>query len=270
ALLLSAHHDSQSTSHGASDDGISVVSLLESLRLSILNPPKTVDLIYHFNSGEEKGMLGSKAFLLHEWKNDVKGFINMEASGIGNRGMIFQSSSNIINKAFSKTPHPHSSVIAFTGFKLRVVNSNTDFQIYNAANIPGVDFAIYSNRAFYHTYKDDASNMHFESLKVFGETVCSAISTLGKSNEIDKLGDSEDGGVFFDVLGYFSEVYSFKSYIIICSIVATLQFISIVLIIIKTVYLNLNKNENNLSLTIRFTFLPILRGLIAIIVGILF
>ncbi|KAI9298915.1 hypothetical protein K502DRAFT_285663, partial [Neoconidiobolus thromboides FSU 785] len=225
ALLFSAHHDSQSTSHGASDNGMSVATLLESLRLSILNPPKTVDFIYNFNSAEEKGLFGSKSFLLHEWKKDVKGFINLEASGSGNRGMLFQSSSNIINKAFSKSPHPHSSVIGFTAFKLRIISSNTDFQIYNAANIPGVDFAIYSNRAVYHTYKDDISRIYLKSLKVFGESVCSAINTLGNSNEIEQLSEPEDGGVFFDVFGYFSEVFTFNSYVIISLVILILQFI---------------------------------------------
>ncbi|KAI9295153.1 hypothetical protein K502DRAFT_277172, partial [Neoconidiobolus thromboides FSU 785] len=75
----------------------------------------------------------------HEWVKDVRGFINLEASGSGNKGMLFQSSSSVINKAFSNSPHPHSSVIAFTAFKLRLINSRTDFQIYTDANIPGVD-----------------------------------------------------------------------------------------------------------------------------------
>ena len=89
-LLLAAHYDSVNTGPGASDDGASVASLLETLRAlqsthktipgshpSVSNIPSTNfnfrnDVIVLLTDGEETGLLGSRAFVEAEERREEK------------------------------------------------------------------------------------------------------------------------------------------------------------------------------------------------------
>ncbi|KAI0243697.1 hypothetical protein L0F63_002107 [Massospora cicadina] len=199
ALLISAHHDSHASSHGASDDGVSVAVALEVLRDAALKTPENT-LVVLLDSAEEKGLMGSRAFTQHKWFEAVRAVINLEASGVGGRALLFQTNSDTVLKAFVRAPHPFGTSIGNDAYTRGVLNSRTDFEVYRAANLTGVDLALCSNRAFYHTSQDDAYHVYYSSLTRFGETVLSATRTLLRSPSLD--GKPLRGGVFFDVLGY--------------------------------------------------------------------
>ena len=82
AFLLMAHYDSVSTAPGASDDGAGVASMLETLRALKAGPPLKNDVIFLFTDGEERGLLGARAFVdSHPWAEDVGVVLNLEARG---------------------------------------------------------------------------------------------------------------------------------------------------------------------------------------------
>ena len=72
AVLITAHYDSVVTGPGAGDNGMSVATMLETLRAVRAGPPSRNDLIFLFNDGEEAGLIGSTAFVeQHPWAKDV-------------------------------------------------------------------------------------------------------------------------------------------------------------------------------------------------------
>lgn len=60
AVLFSAHFDSVSTAPGATDDGMSVATLLQLVKYFSLNRPKR-DVIFNINNAEEDGLYGAIA-----------------------------------------------------------------------------------------------------------------------------------------------------------------------------------------------------------------
>ena len=55
--------------------------MLELVRLLSIKNTLDHDVILNFNNGEEMGLLGGTAFLLHPWSKGIKGFINLEGTG---------------------------------------------------------------------------------------------------------------------------------------------------------------------------------------------
>ncbi|RKP09014.1 hypothetical protein THASP1DRAFT_14820 [Thamnocephalis sphaerospora] len=91
SILLSSHYDSVHTSYGAFDDGISVATMLETIRALIHRPQTRYGLTFLINNGEEMGLLGGKAFMQHPWAKDVRAFVNFEAGGAAGKPLIFQA-----------------------------------------------------------------------------------------------------------------------------------------------------------------------------------
>lgn len=81
-VLFSAHYDSVSTAPGATDDGMGVSTLIQMVDyLGQRRPKKTA--VFNFNNGEEDGLLGAYAFLLHPWSNLTSTFLNLEGASSG-------------------------------------------------------------------------------------------------------------------------------------------------------------------------------------------
>jgi Zn-dependent M28 family amino/carboxypeptidase len=82
AFLVMAHYDSVPTGPGASDDGAGVATMLETMRALKAGPPLKNDVIFLFTDGEERGLLGARAFVdSHPWAKDVGVVLNLEARG---------------------------------------------------------------------------------------------------------------------------------------------------------------------------------------------
>ena len=59
AVLFSAHYDSVSTGPGATDDGMSVVSLVQMVKYLAHNRPRRT-AVFNINNGEEDGLHGAQ------------------------------------------------------------------------------------------------------------------------------------------------------------------------------------------------------------------
>jgi hypothetical protein len=65
--------------------------------------------------------------------------------------------------------HPLASVAGSEIFELGVIPGETDFRIFNAAGIPGYDFALIQNGHVYHTIYDDEKHVSVRALEYGGK-----------------------------------------------------------------------------------------------------
>lgn len=83
-VLFSCHFDSVSTAPGATDNGMSVATLLEMaeyLSWPSRRPRRTA--VFFFNNGEEDALNGAHAYFEHPWSNLTSTFINLEGAASG-------------------------------------------------------------------------------------------------------------------------------------------------------------------------------------------
>jgi hypothetical protein len=96
----------------------------------------------------------------HSWARLVQSFVNVEGAGAGGRPNLFRSSSAQITWAFKSAAHPHGSSLFSDAFKIGLIRSTTDYEVYTRAGIPGADYAFYTGRQKYHTMDDSISSLH--------------------------------------------------------------------------------------------------------------
>ncbi|OMJ21087.1 Vacuolar membrane protease [Smittium culicis] len=227
AILLSSHIDSVQVSPGATDDGVNGAVMLEIARHIVFNRLKST-VVFNFNNGEEVGLFGALAFMHHPWSKTVKAFINIEGAGAGGPAMVFRASNyNLINLYGKKQDdyvdnwHPHCNVFANDAFKLGLINSDTDYTVYAAYGIPGLDIAFYNRRSVYHTNRDSISEIPIGSVDQVGNTVLNAVKSMSENREFMKspLGKTDSSSVYYDVLGGFVITHTFTVLYILYAII---------------------------------------------------
>jgi hypothetical protein len=170
AFLLMAHYDSVSTAPGAGDDGAGVAAMLETSRALKAGPPLKNDVIFLFTDGEERGLLGARAFVeSHPWAEDVGVVLNLEARG--NTGPVIMYRTNDENgwliREFAKaTPYPFatSDTAAFYAFS----GGGSDLRVFMDSGLAGMDVAFTEGHAHYHTPLDNPKELDERSLQHMG------------------------------------------------------------------------------------------------------
>ncbi len=82
---ISSHFDTVPLSPGANDNASAVAVCLSLLQRHLIHPFANMDLQFFFFDEEEKGLLGSQAFVEKESLYGMIGLINMELVGSGNQ-----------------------------------------------------------------------------------------------------------------------------------------------------------------------------------------
>ncbi|OBZ88842.1 Vacuolar membrane protease [Choanephora cucurbitarum] len=213
ALLINAHYDSVPTSNGVTDNGMGVVTALETLRYFIAHPPRQT-IIFLFNNLEEGGLIGAQSFVKHPWFSSVKLFINLEGAGAGGRAILFRSSNlNAVKKlAYSSASFKHGSPLGNDIFRLKLIKSDTDYTIFTQHGVPGLDLAFYSPRSHYHTPRDDLVHTTPSALQHMGQMVLGAVKSIANSDDLLDTTSEQEPMVLYDILGRFMLAYSFKVY----------------------------------------------------------
>ena len=84
-------------------------------------------------------------------------------------------------------------------FKLGLVRSTTDYDVYTAVGLPGVDYAFYSGRQKYHTMGDTIASLHDRRpLWAMMENLHSVVRTLAYQSDSEAANNSRF--VYFDGL----------------------------------------------------------------------
>ncbi|MDA3648003.1 M20/M25/M40 family metallo-hydrolase [Saccharopolyspora indica] len=190
-VLLVAHYDSVVLGPGATDDGMAVATILETMRAltAAQAPHNTVEVL--LTDAEEPGQLGAQAFADSPDSGDRARTVvlNLEARGTEGRLVMFETG-----------PHTAAVVPNLTGSLpfttstsdeiYEVLPNDTDFTVFKEAGFTGMNFAVVDGSARYDTPLDDLANLSPESLQDMGNAVLAATRALGAA-ELDLAGAGE-------------------------------------------------------------------------------
>lgn len=95
---ISSHFDTAPLSPGANDNASAIAVSLALLQKYISQPLKQIGLQFFFFDEEEKGLIGSKAFIEAESTYGMMGLINMELVGSGNQFALWPLDESSDNK----------------------------------------------------------------------------------------------------------------------------------------------------------------------------
>jgi hypothetical protein len=203
AILVDAHYDSVFTGPGASDDGVGVAVMLETLRALRAGPPLDNDVVFNLSDAEEVGLLGAAAFVeRHPWAADVGLVLNLEARGTGGPAIMFQTSGpgrDLVRELGRAAPFPTASSLTYDVY--RRLPNDTNFSVYRGAGWPGYDFAFIQGVTAYHTALDSLDHVDPRTVQHLGDAVLALCRHFG-GLPLDRLTAAEKGGaVYFDLLG---------------------------------------------------------------------
>jgi hypothetical protein len=98
-LLLAAHHDAVPGSPGANDNAAGVGILLQLAGRLVTDPPRRLRVRLGFFGGEERAMLGSRAYVRRTDPGDLVGVMSLELCGIGDSLALWD-----VTPALEETP----------------------------------------------------------------------------------------------------------------------------------------------------------------------
>lgn len=184
AILLDAHYDSGATGPGASDEGSGVVTLLETMRALTAGPPLKNDVIFVFTDGEERDMLGARAFATqHPWMQEVGLALNFEAGGSGGPAEMYMTSQQngwLVNEFLQAAPAPlASSFLNNLAWLFSAQRLGCDLEEYMARGSAGLDFLYIGNTPVYHTILDNVQTIDPRSIQHEGSYALALVRHFG-------------------------------------------------------------------------------------------
>jgi hypothetical protein len=200
AVLLAAHYDSVPAGPGASDDGAGAAAVLEIARALKSMPQPRHSIILMIDDGEEAGLLGARAFVAyHPWAQQVRAAVNLEARGTSGPSIMFETggANQWAVRLFAlHALRPTTNSISYTVYTM--LPNDTDFTVFKAAGMEGLNFAFIGDVAHYHTPLDNFANANPASLQHHGDNALPSIVALANT-DLQNLPRAE--AAYFDVLG---------------------------------------------------------------------
>ncbi|MDC7996626.1 M28 family peptidase [Gilvibacter sediminis] len=198
SLVLLSHYDSaQSYSHGASDAGSGVVTIMESVRAYLASgkTPKN-DIIICITDSEELGLNGASTFVnQHPWAKNVGLVLNFEARGSGGpSNMIVETNGGNRNliKAFAEAnpDFPVASSLMYSIYKM--LPNDTDSTVFREdGDIDSFFFAFIDDHYDYHTVNDNYENLDRNSLEHQGSYLMPLLTYFAEA-DLGSLKAEED------------------------------------------------------------------------------
>lgn len=197
ALLLMAHYDATPYSYGAGDDGVSVINILQALRVLKQQPALQNDVIAVFSDAEEVGLLGASGFAAdHPWMKDVGMLLNFDNRGNDGPVLMFEPSvgnGKLIAGLAQAVAHPVSNSMMYEVYK--ALPNDTDFTVFRKKGIPGLNFALIQNLSSYHTRYDRSDLINPASQQQQGEMILRLVRHFG-NQDLNQL--KSDDSVYFN------------------------------------------------------------------------
>ena len=199
-VLLVCHYDSVPVAPGAADDGSGVATLLETAQALGAGPRPRNDVVFLFTDGEERGLLGARAFLRDDpLAHSVGVVLNFDSPGSSSPALMYQTSrgnGRLVSELLRAAPHPYTSSLMYE--VSRRVPVESDFQPFIAAGVPGMSFGALDGPAHEHTGYDSLANFDPASLQHEGET---ALALARRFGGMDLWDLRQPDLVYFDTLG---------------------------------------------------------------------
>ena len=193
AFLLAAHYDSVPTGPGATDNGSGVATALETLRALKAGPPLRNDVIFLFTDGEERGLLGARAFAeQHPWAGDVGVVLNLDTRG--NTGPALMLATNdeggwVVDQFAKATPYPMTTSDSVAFFKRS--GGYSDLSVFLDAGWAGLQVSSTGGISHYHGALDNVAELDERSLQHLGSYALALTRHFGSvSLEQTKAPDS--------------------------------------------------------------------------------
>ncbi|MFA9274236.1 MAG: M28 family peptidase [Candidatus Aquirickettsiella gammari] len=191
ALLLVAHYDAVPNSFGAGDDGVSVISILQTLRVLKSQAPLANDVICLLSDAEEVGLLGAAGFAKdHAWMKDVGMLLNFDNRGNAGPVLMFEPSAGngqLITGLAQAVPGVISNSMMYEVYK--ALPNDTDFTVFRKQGIPGLNFAMIQNISSYHTRYDRSELISPASQQQQGEMMLSLVRHFGNQDLTQLIAD---------------------------------------------------------------------------------
>jgi hypothetical protein len=215
ALLLLAHYDSapHSSSHGASDDGSGVATVLEGVRAFLSTKTKpTNDIVILFTDAEELGLNGAALFVnQHPWAKNVGIAINFEARGsAGPSYMLMETNKGnaaMVNTFAKANPkYPVSNSLMYSIYKM--LPNDTDLTVFREqGKIQGYNFAFIDDHFNYHTAQDDFAHVSPTTIAHQGTYLMALLSHFA-ATDVSLLDTKEDQVYFNTPIHFFHYPYA--------------------------------------------------------------
>lgn len=184
ALLLVAHYDAVPNSFGAGDDGVSVISILQTLRVLKSQAPLANDVICLLSDAEEVGLLGAAGFAkTHPWMKDVGMLLNFDNRGNAGPVLMFEPSAGngkLIAGLAQAVPSVISNSMMYEVYK--ALPNDTDFTVFRKQGIPGLNFAMIQNISSYHTRYDRSELISPASQQQQGDMMLALVKHFGNQD----------------------------------------------------------------------------------------
>ncbi|MFQ5703153.1 MAG: M20/M25/M40 family metallo-hydrolase [Gemmatimonadales bacterium] len=186
-IMVGAHLDSWHMGTGATDNGAGSIVMMEAMRILKaldLEPRRTIRIALW--SGEEQGLLGSRAWLEKhpEMHDKISAYLNVD-NGTGRIRGIWDQSNELAIPVFEQLlwPFRDLGVVA-----VRHGNTGgTDHLSFNSAGIPGFNFIQdpieYGTRT-HHTYLDTYDHLVLDDLKQAAVIVAATAYNLAMREEM--------------------------------------------------------------------------------------
>lgn len=214
-ILLMAHYDSSpykikygevtEGSHGASDDGYGVATLLEVMRaVQASETPLVNGIKFVFTDVEETGLAGAEALVNENaaYLQDVNLVVNVESRG--NRGPLYMFETSANNQSiislYARTAAPFSFSVAAEVY--RVLPSDSDLTPFLKAGYPSMNFSTLNDLRIYHTKDDILANVSPEALQLYMDEIGSLVAEYTGDGAYSAHDSFVSGGdsVFFTLL----------------------------------------------------------------------
>ncbi|MCX6364724.1 MAG: M20/M25/M40 family metallo-hydrolase [Actinobacteria bacterium] len=206
AVLLAAHYDSVPVAAGAADDGGGVVTLLETARALASGPRPRTDVIFLFTDGEERGLLGARAFLREDpWAYGVGVVLNFDSPGSSSPVLMYETSPGnglLVRELVAGAPRPYTSSLMYEVSRRLPIES--DFRPFSAAGVPGMSFGALDGPTYDHTAYDSLENFRAGSLQHEGDT---ALGLARRFGDLDLWALHREDVVYFDIVDGLAVVY---------------------------------------------------------------
>ncbi|MGD9910097.1 MAG: M28 family peptidase [Candidatus Izemoplasmatales bacterium] len=192
-ILLVAHYDSRGHigrsgelggSYGAADDGYGLATLLEITRIYAQRTDLKTSIYILMTDGEETGLYGAGMVAKEQSLMDKIGFVvNLEARGIKGPAYMFETSTNneIVIDFYKNAQLPVTYSIATAVYT--VMPNSTDFTEFLAVDKEGVNFAVLDSLYYYHTPRDNYTNIDLSSIQHYGSQVVPLVEEFTSSTD---------------------------------------------------------------------------------------
>ncbi len=186
--------------------GVAITGDRRPARALRAGPPPLNDVIFLFTDGEERGLLGSQAFLEEDpWAYAAGAVLNFDSAGSSSPALMYETSpgNGELIGHYLAAGRPYGSSLMYEVSRRQVVVS--DFRPFVARGIPGMTFGMLDGPAYDHTAYDSLAAFDEAGLQHEGETALALARRLG---DADLWQLHAPDVVYFDLIGGAAVTYS--------------------------------------------------------------